>query len=330
MVQQPLCSPETGAGAGILFSGHRDRRDAPPPDGQPAGAHRRTGGLLPLRGRLPTDRRADQQRHRQMCAPAPPSRRASARPPAPRDAEKIPPAPQGRRRPGHPLPCLRGGGLRGAAAAHLRRAAGLAAGHRADEEPRRSLHWRAHAKGRRLPLLGRSSLFSHRRTAAGRGRDPDRYGGRDLHEPAPAGRRGQRKDAGGRCGHLGLYPGRVSGSASGAYRNSGQPARREPEPPAFPLRDAGGPAHRRDEGCPAPHHPRRHPERRSRPHCGHPRHPQRGRGLRPAGACRRGRAAPLRRPSAGPAGRKGREPPPVGHERHPHSPDTGASDVRRP
>ena len=29
------------AGAGILFSGHRYRWDAAPPDGQPAGAHRR-------------------------------------------------------------------------------------------------------------------------------------------------------------------------------------------------------------------------------------------------------------------------------------------------
>ena len=113
----------------------------------------------PLRGRLPTDRRADQQRHRQMRAPAPPSRRASARPPAPRDAEKIPPAPQGRRRPGHPLPCLRGGGLRGAAAAHLRRAAGPAAGHRADEEPRRSLHRRAHAKRPTPPPSGTLSPF---------------------------------------------------------------------------------------------------------------------------------------------------------------------------
>ena len=33
--------PEIAAGAGILFSGHRHRRDAAPPDGQPAGAHRR-------------------------------------------------------------------------------------------------------------------------------------------------------------------------------------------------------------------------------------------------------------------------------------------------
>ena len=35
------CRPEAAAGAGILFSGHRYRRDAAPPDGQPAGAHRR-------------------------------------------------------------------------------------------------------------------------------------------------------------------------------------------------------------------------------------------------------------------------------------------------
>ena len=32
----------------------------------------------------------------------------------------------------------------------------------------------------------------------------------------------------------------------------------------------------------------------------------------------------------GPAGRKGRKPPPVGHECHPHPPDAGAADVRRP
>ncbi len=32
----------------------------------------------------------------------------------------------------------------------------------------------------------------------------------------------------------------------------------------------------------------------------------------------------------GPAGRKGREPPPAGHERHPHPPHAGAADVRRP
>ena len=30
---------DAASGAGILFAGHRARRDAPPPDGQPAGAH---------------------------------------------------------------------------------------------------------------------------------------------------------------------------------------------------------------------------------------------------------------------------------------------------
>ena len=35
-----VCRPEAAAWAGILFSGHRYRRDAAPPDGQPAGAHR--------------------------------------------------------------------------------------------------------------------------------------------------------------------------------------------------------------------------------------------------------------------------------------------------
>ncbi len=40
MVQQPLRRPEAADRAGILFSGHRDRRNAPPPDGQPSGAHR--------------------------------------------------------------------------------------------------------------------------------------------------------------------------------------------------------------------------------------------------------------------------------------------------
>ena len=148
------------------------------------------------------DRGADQQRHRQVRPPAPPPRGASARPAALRDAEKIPPALQGRRRPGHPLPRHGGGSLCGAAAAHLRRASGLTAGYRADEEPRRGLHRRADEESRRLPFLGVPVLLPHRRTAAGRGRDPDRHVGRNVHEPPFAGRRGQRQNVGGCCGHL--------------------------------------------------------------------------------------------------------------------------------
>ena len=111
------------------------------------------------------------------------------------------------------------------------------------------------------PFWESPALLPHRRTAAGRGRDPDRHVGRNVHEPPFAGRRGQRQNAGGRCGHLGLHPGRVSSRTAGPHRDPGQPARREPEPPALPLWDAGGPAHRRHESRRTAHHPRRHPGR---------------------------------------------------------------------
>ena len=87
-----------------------------------------------------------------------------------------------------------------------------------------------------------------------------------------------------------------------------------------PLWDAGGPADRRDESRRPPRHAGRHPGRRGRFNRRHPRHPQRGRGICPAGPGRGGRAAPLWRPPARDAGRKGREPPPAGHERYPHPP----------
>ena len=88
-----------------------------------------------------------------------------------------------------------------------------------------------------------------------------RHGRGDLHEPPFAGRRGQRQDAGGRCRHLGLHPGGLPGGAADPHRNSGVPARREPEQPAFPFRDAGGPAYRRHESRGPAHHAGRHPER---------------------------------------------------------------------
>ena len=56
------------------------------------------------------------------------------------DAAKIPSAPQGRGGTRHPLPCHRGAGCSGAAAAHLRGIAGAAIGHRADAQPWRSRH----------------------------------------------------------------------------------------------------------------------------------------------------------------------------------------------
>ena len=116
---------------------------------------------------------------------------------------------------------------------------------------------------------------------------------------------------------------------AGPHRNPGRPARRKSEPPAGPLRDAGGPFDGRDESRRPPHHTGRHPGRRGRPHRGHPRPPQRGGGVCPPGPCRGGRAAPLRRAPARDAGRKGREPPPAGHERHTHPPHAGAAPLRR-
>lgn len=119
-------------------------------------------------------------------------------------------------------------------------------------------------------------LFAHRGPAAGCDGDPDRHGGRAVHEPPAAGRCGQRKNAGGGSRHLGLHPQRLSGSTAGPHRDFGFPACREPEPDAGPVRDAGRPADRRHESRRPPHHAGRHPERRSRPRGGHPRHPQRG------------------------------------------------------
>ena len=330
LVQQPLRRPEAGTGAGILFSGHRDRRDAPPPDGQPAGAHRGADHRRPLRGRLPTDRWAFKQRHRPVCPPAAPPCRASARPAAAGDAPEIPPALQGRGRAGHPLPGERGSRLCGPAAAHLRRTAHFAAGHRPDEEPGQRRHRGTDAASRPAAVLGRAALLPHRGPAAGCDRDPDRHGGRAVHEPPAAGRCGQRQNAGGCSRHLGLHPQRLSGSAAGPHRDFGFPACREPEPDAGPVRDAGRPADRRHESRRPPHHAGRHPERRGRPRGGHPRHPQRGGRLCSAGSGRGGRTAPLRGAAAGPAGRKSREPPPAGHERHAHPPHTGAAPLRRP
>ena len=77
-------------------------------------------------------------------------------------------------------------------------------------------------------------LLPHRRTAAGRGRDPDRHVGRNVHEPPLQGDVGSGK----RWWRL-----RPSGPASGPgirphcwpHRDPGRPARRKPEPPALPF-----------------------------------------------------------------------------------------------
>ena len=66
------------------------------------------------------------------------------------------------RRTRHPLPCHRGAGCSGAAAAHLRGIAGAAIGHRADAQPGRSRHRGTHAPRRSIPFLAESALCPHR------------------------------------------------------------------------------------------------------------------------------------------------------------------------
>ncbi len=56
LVQQPYAAQKLGDREVFYFQGHRHRRDAAASDGQPAGAHCRTGAGSPVRGRVPPDR----------------------------------------------------------------------------------------------------------------------------------------------------------------------------------------------------------------------------------------------------------------------------------
>ncbi len=78
--------------------------------------------------------------------------------PLPPEMPKIPSAAQGRGGTRHPLPCHRGTGRSGAAAAHLRGAFGAAIGHRADAQPGRCGHPGTHAPRRPSPFSGRACL----------------------------------------------------------------------------------------------------------------------------------------------------------------------------
>ena len=84
----PYATQKLELGQEYYFEGHRDRRDASPSDGQPAGAHSGTDHRRSLRGRLPPDRGAFQHRDRKMHPAAAPPCGTPARPAARGDAEK--------------------------------------------------------------------------------------------------------------------------------------------------------------------------------------------------------------------------------------------------
>ena len=197
MVQHPLRGGQPAGGAGILFrgpgAGHTDEAG----DGEPHGAHPRSGGKNAAGGGVSPDGGPWQRPNRPVRGPGAGRGGAAGRDSAAGVSDPVQAAGALAGPAGHPPPRLHGRRGGGKAAAGVRRIVHPAAGPGAFAQPGRGEGQRGDGARRPWPLLVEPALCPHRGPATGGGGDLRRHDQDRPHEPAAAGRRGQRQDAGG-------------------------------------------------------------------------------------------------------------------------------------
>ena len=208
------------------------------PAGDPAPGHPHRGGSRPqpAGAGVSQHRRTAQRPH---CQGGGGGAGRCRRPAGAAAAGTADPVPDAAPRPGHPghscAPFPRGDG-RSPPPADFRGTVYSAAGHFSSAGPWPPQNRCPHAPGGPDALLAQSALCPHRGPAPrhrGNLPGPLRAG---PHEPAVAGRCGQRQDAGGSSSHLACSTKRLAKCHAGSHRAAGPPACRQPGRPAGTFR----------------------------------------------------------------------------------------------